>query len=126
MSPREENTFDSNLEYIIDEFLSANNDIREMLVANQILTYWCFTQLDKEDVYSLERVKTTGAATKLRNHHAERVSEILEYVWFLQDNDDYILADNPFKWDIKDLCKWKRDGKPMGDPKKNIRNNSAT
>ena len=79
MSPTEENTFDSKLEYIMNEFLSANSDIREMLVANQILSYNSFRYLDREDVYSLQLEDTNvlWAPTKLRNHQTKRIVNVL-------------------------------------------------
>ena len=114
MSPSEENTFDSKLEYIMNEFLSANNDIREMLVANQTLDYWNFMQLDRECVYSLSR-EVRDATTKLRNHHAERVSDLLEYVDFIHDNGDYdYLADDPTNWVVQEYYQWVHNGKQKG------------
>ena len=75
MSPTEENTFDSKLEYIMNEFLSANNDIREMIVANQVSSYESFRYLDKEDVYSLQlkNADVWYVPTNLRNHQAKKL-----------------------------------------------------
>ena len=74
--------------------------------------------MNEEDIYSLhlEDNDVEIAPTKLRKHHAIRISDVLDYVRFIQDNGDYTLANNPYKWDIKDLRKWKRDDKPKSNP----------
>ena len=62
-------SFDTEMTYIVEVWLgalSANVEIRLMFVDNQILTYDGFKALDKESVYLLDRITTTGATTGLR------------------------------------------------------------
>ena len=88
-----------------------------MLVANQILSYKSFKYLDREDIYSLqlEDAYYFYNTTKLKNHHAKRMNEVLEYIRFIEDNGDDVLADNPSKWDIY-LRKLKRNNTPNSNP----------
>ena len=79
--------FDTELTYIVDVWLgalSANAEIRLMLVDNQIFTYDDYKQLDKESVYLLDRVTSNGATTRLKNHHAKRVTMRLSGYLFLR------------------------------------------
>ena len=45
-------------------------------------------------------------------YHAKRITEMLEYVWFLEANSDDVLVEDPSKWDVKDFNAWKRGDKP--------------
>ena len=61
-------SFDIEMTYIVEVWLgalSANAEIRLMLVDNQILTYDDYKQLDKESVYLLDRITSNGATTRL-------------------------------------------------------------
>ena len=62
-------SFDTEMTYIVKVWLgalSANAEIRLMLVDNQILTCDDYKQLDKESVYLLGRITSNGATTRLK------------------------------------------------------------
>ena len=109
--------FDTELTYIVDVWLgalSANAEIRLMLVDNQIFTYDDYKQLDKESVYLLDRVTSNGATTRLKNHHAKRVNDAIEWISFLEETGKTAQSDDPTKWVKRDFEKWKRKGMPTG------------
>ena len=49
--------------------------------------------------------------SKLKEVHALRLEEILDWICFMETNNASIV-DDPSKWDIKDLRQWRRDGRP--------------
>ena len=109
---------DPPLAYIIDKWLdatSASNDINLMLIANDIKTYSTFKTLDADDIYTLERITSKGTTVKLRPHHAKRVSNICEYISYLNISLKVALADDPSNWDTGDFNMWKHKGKPKSD-----------
>ena len=85
-----------------------------MLVDNQILTYDDYKALDKESVYLLDRITSTRATTKLKNHHAKRVNDALEWISFLEESGKTAMSDDPTKWIKRDFERWKRKGMPTG------------
>ena len=86
-----------------------------MLIANDIKTYSTFKTLDADDIYTLERITSKGTTVKLRPHHAKRVSNICEYISYLNISLKVALADNPTTWDTGDFNMWKHKGKPKSD-----------
>ena len=81
--------FDTELTYLVKVWLgalSANAEIRLMLVDNQILTYDDYKQLDKESIYLLDRVTS---------HHAKRVNDTLEWINFLEESGKMAQSDDP-------------------------------
>ena len=78
--------YDVPLLHIVDIWLDASsvsNDMSLMLIANDIKTYNSFRPLDTEDIYAFERVKPDCTIGKLRSHHAKCVSNIREYISYL-------------------------------------------
>ena len=109
---------DPPMAYIIDKWLdatSASNDINLMLIANDIKTYSTFKTLDADDIYTLERITSKGTTVKLRPHHAKRVSNICEYISYLNISLKVTLADDPSNWNTGDFNMWKHKGKPKSD-----------
>ena len=98
--------FNTEMTYIVEVWhgaMNANAEIRLMFVDNQILTYDDYKQLDKESVYLLDRITTNGATTRLKNHHAKRVNDALEWISFLEESGKTAMSDDPTKWRKKDL-----------------------
>ena len=59
--------FDTEMTYVVDAWLggmSTSAKIRLMLVTNVIKTYDDSKCLNKEEIYLLERVQTSGATTR--------------------------------------------------------------
>ena len=83
-----------------------------MLIDNDIMTYNSFESLDKEKIYSLERVSTDGATTKLRSHQAKRVHDTRKCISFFEENEDRAIVADPTKWVKINFERWKRKGKP--------------
>ena len=54
-----------------------------MLITNNVKMYDSFKPFDKEEIYALEQIKTNGAPTKLRSHHAKQVLDRRECISFL-------------------------------------------
>ena len=95
--------------YTVDAWLKAssqNDEIRLMLIDNEIRTHVSFECLDKEEIYSLEQVKNNGANTKLRSHHAKILNDTREYISFLEENGDSAIATDPTKWVKRDFERW--------------------
>ena len=60
--------FDAPMAHIINDWqdaTSANNDMRLILIAIDIKTYNSIESLDKEEIYSLEQIKTSGTPKRL-------------------------------------------------------------
>ena len=57
---------------------------------------------------------TNGATTRLKNHHAKRVNDALEWISFLEESGKTAQSDDPTKWIKKDFERWKRKGMPTG------------
>ena len=70
--------FNTEMTHMVDVWLGAssdNDDIRLMLIANDIKTDNSFKSLDIEEIYSLGRIKTGGssdATATLRTYYAKR------------------------------------------------------
>ena len=96
--------FDREMSYIVDLWLGAYSplsEIRIMFIDNDIMTYDDSKCLDEESIYLLDResrLGELGATTKLGSHHAKRVIDTRDYIDFLEENDDSVIADNPTKW----------------------------
>ena len=92
-----------------------NAEICLMLIDNQVKTYDDFKSLNKEVVYLLDWVKTNGATTRFRNHHAMRVNDTLEWISYLEESGQTAVVDDPItKWVNQDYERWKRRDKPSG------------
>ena len=59
-------------------------------------------------VYLLDRVTSNGSTTRLKNHHAKRVNDALEWISFLEESGKTAQSDDPTKWIKKDFERWKR------------------
>ena len=124
--------FNIEMTYIVDVWLGVNsstNNIRLILAANDIKMYDSFESLDKEEIYSLERIKTgdaSGATAKLRTHHSKRVNDTREYIDFLEASDERALAIDLMKWVKGYVNDWKRKGKPTSNNVQTSTTNAAT
>ena len=96
--------FNTEMTYMVDVWLGANisaSNIRLILIANNIKTYDSFKSLDKEEIYSLERIKTGGASgafTTFRTHHSKQLNDTREYISFLETSGESAIAIDPMKW----------------------------
>ena len=90
--------FDTELLKVVNVWLwgsSASNDMRLMLIANDIKTYDNFRCLTPVGVSALDRV-SNRATVKLKEVHAIRVNEMLSYISFIETSDE-TLADDPLQ-----------------------------
>ena len=81
----EKSTFEPEGEHILNEFLSAKsatNKSRQMLIANQIITYGNFRRLNRKDVYTITcNIHVKGQnTTNLRYVPAKRHINAIEYI----------------------------------------------
>ena len=88
--------FDPEFEHTLNIILlakSKSNDIRQMLVTNDLLDYKSLKQVDTKHVYTMT-YDVIGAPTKLKDHNAIRVVKIIEYIRFHESNSDNDLAED--------------------------------
>ena len=86
-----------------------------MLVANDIKTYSTFRLLDAEDVHTLEQIGSNGTTVKLRSHHAKRVSNVCEYISYLELSGKVAVLDDPSTLDTGNFRVRKHKGKPTSN-----------
>ena len=52
-----------------------------------------------------------NAPIKLCKGHINRVTEILDYIWFMETYDESVV-DDPTRWNMNDFRKWRKDDRP--------------
>ena len=82
-----------------------------MLIANQYKTFDDFLGITPKMIAVMEREIRPGQISKLKEVHALRLEELLEWICYMETIDE-TLADDPSKWVTSDLRQWRRDGRP--------------
>ena len=85
------------MQQIINVTLKGSNDIRSVIIDNDILNFLTFELLDRKDVYLLDRV-VDNVAILLTDLQANRVADIVNYIHYFKTIDSTISVD-PLKWD---------------------------